>query len=696
MNAGSRTLRIRAACAALLVLLAALLLQRGALVERLQSAWFDAHQAFWPRQVQTLPVTVVGIDQKSLKELGQWPWPRNLLARLVRTIQRAGPAAIGLNILMPEADALSPERLLAQSQVEDRALAEALRTLPTHDAQLARALALAPSVLVVAGTAEPTAHALRAAPVTVHGDGTPALPDYRGALTSIDELAAQAGGWGLISTENSRGVIRRMPTVASIGGTLVPALALEMLRVAQQAPSLQLAVSDARVDSVTVGRLRLPTEADGSVRLYFSRHLPQRFVSAIDVLDGQVHDADLRGQLVLIGLTGVALQDTQNTPLGERMSGSEIHAQLLENLLDGTLLRRPGWAPALEAAVLLLLGAALLWAVPRWRAWQATLLLLACIAVPVLLAFAAFRWRYLLFDALTPSLILLLFFGVLLLLSLGEATQQRAALQRLVQSQREDSARLSGELLAAQRVQTATLPLPELLHGDPRIELHATLQPAREVGGDLYDFFMLDERRLFLLVGDVAGKGLSASIFMAVSKALYKSTMLRSPDADIGAIMVAANAEVSRDNAASLFVTAFAAILDLDSGELHYCNAGHDNPLRLHPSYDAPRRIADGDGPPLCAVPDFDYRGARCRLLAGELLCLMTDGVTEAQTPHGQLYGHERVQRLLAQLQPRDVGARALVEALHADVAAFAAGAEAADDLTILALRWNGPAGGAR
>ncbi len=267
MNAGSRTLRIRAACAALLVLLAALLLQRGALVERLQSAWFDAHQAFWPRQVQTLPVTVVGIDQKSLKELGQWPWPRNLLARLVRTIQRAGPAAIGLNILMPEADALSPERLLAQSQVEDRALAEALRTLPTHDAQLARALALAPSVLVVAGTAEPTAHALRAAPVTVHGDGTPALPDYRGALTSIDELAAQAGGWGLISTENSRGVIRRMPTVASIGGTLVPALALEMLRVAQQAPSLQLAVSDARVDSVTVGRLRLPTEADGSVRL---------------------------------------------------------------------------------------------------------------------------------------------------------------------------------------------------------------------------------------------------------------------------------------------------------------------------------------------------------------------------------------------------------------------------------------------
>ena len=262
-----------------------------------------------------------------------------------------------------------------------------------------------------------------------------------------------------------------------------------------------------------------------------------------------------------------------------------------------------------------------------------------------------------------------------------------------MQAQREDSARIAGELEAAQRIQTATLPRADLLHGDPRIELHATLHPAREVGGDLYDYFMLDERRLFLLIGDVAGKGLSASIFMAVSKALYKSVMLRAPDADLGAIMIVANAEVSRDNPGSLFVTAFAAILDLHSGELRYCNAGHDNPYRLHASYDAPRRIDDGDGPPLCAVPDFDYRAARCHLLPGEMLCLMTDGVTEAQTAAGALYGNQRLHELLLRLQRDAAGATAVVEALRADVMAFAAGAEPADDLTILALRWNGPTG---
>jgi serine phosphatase RsbU (regulator of sigma subunit)/CHASE2 domain-containing sensor protein len=690
--------RTRLVGVALLLALVLVIGISGAWVERLHSAWFDAHQTLRPRPVATLPVTVVAIDQKSLLEIGQWPWPRNVLARLVRVLQRAEPAAIGINILMPEPDALSPERLLAQAQVEDRTLAEALRALPTHDAQLAKALDLAPTVLVVAGTADPSRRSLRAAPVTVQGDGTaarPDVPEYPGALTSIDELDRKAAGWGLISAESSRGVIRRMPTVASINGTLLPSLAVEMLRVAQQAPSLRLAVAGREVRTLTVGRLTVPTEADGAVRVYFSPHLAQRFVSAVDVLDGQVRESELRGQLVLIGLTGVALQEYQNTPIGQRMSGSEIQAQLIENLLDDTLLQRPRWAPLLEAGTLLGLGLLLLWAVPRWRTYHAALLMLGCVAVPLLLAFAAFRWQQLLFDALTPSLGLLLFFGVLLLLSLAESTQHERRLQQLVQAQREDGARLSGELQAAQQVQTANLPRPETLHGDPRVELHTTLQPAREVGGDLYDFFMLDQKRLFLLIGDVAGKGLSASIFMAVSKALYKSAMLRTPQADIGAIMSVANNEVSRDNPGNLFVTCFAAILDLDSGELHYCNAGHDNPYRLHATYAEPQRIADGDGPPLCAMPDFDYRGGSTRLLAGELLCLMTDGVTEAQTPDGQLYGNQRLQHLLLELQRRGAGARAVVEQLKADVGAFAAGAEAADDLTILALRWNAPPGAA-
>ena len=394
---------------------------------------------------------------------------------------------------------------------------------------------------------------------------------------------------------------------------------------------------------------------------------------------------------MLIGVTGVGMVEDKNTPLGALMPGVEIHAQLLENLFDQTLLNRPVWAPRVEALAFLLLGALLVFATPRWSARNATLLALGCVALLALSGYLAFRQQRLVFDAAVPGLSLMLLFVALLVLTLAEATRQRRSLERLVQREREQRARIAGELDAAKRVQVATLPRAELLRDDPRIDLAAVMIPAREVGGDLYDFFRLDDRHLFFLVGDVAGKGLSASIFMAVSKALYKSTMLRTSGADIGELMFAANAEVSRDNPEMLFVTAFAGVLDLETGELIYCNAGHENPYLVDPVGATVVRIQDGGGPPLCAVDGFVYRGGECRLRPGELLCVISDGVTEALSPAGALYGDGRVRRFLQGLANADLNAAAVVDALRADVEAFAAGAEPADDITVLVLRWNAP-----
>ena len=697
--AARRPTYIRAVGAAVLIALAALTWLGAPWTARLQAAWFDAYQILAPRHVESMPATVVEIDQKSLAALGQWPWPRTLLAQLIDAVARVQPAAIAIDILMPESDALSPERVLARTPHQDPGLVGAFRNLPTNDSELARTLAAARAILVIAGTTEPTRMPLRAATFTVRDSAagsaapTPIAPNitrYAGAQTSIDELDRAAAGRGLISVEPTGGVIRRIPLVASINGTLVPALAIELLRIALHAPSLRLLVSGPSVQGIAIREFFVPTETDGAVRIYYSPRSAGRFVSAVDVLEGRVDPARLQQKLVLIGVTGLGLVEYQNTPLGERMPGSEIHAQLLENLYDQTLLRRPDWAPAFEAIALLVLGALLIWGTPRWKPQHSALVALGCLALPVALAFLAYRSQRLLFDAATPALSLVLLFGVLLVLTLAEATRQRKSLERMVQMQREEGARMAGELEAARRIQTATLPRDDLLRDDRRIDLAATMIPAREVGGDLYDFFRLGERRLFFLVGDVAGKGLSASIFMAVSKALYKSTMLRAPHADIGVIMSEANAEVSRDNPEMLFVTAFAGILDLETGALDYCNAGHENPYLMHSSDSTLRRIEDGGGPPLCSVSDFVYTGGQCHLRSGELLCLISDGVTEAQNLKGDLYGNPRVQHVLLKFVRSVATADAIVKALRMDVETFAAGAEPADDVTILALRWNG------
>ena len=695
-----RTGRIRLAGIAVLATLAAVIGSDAAFTSALRAVWFDACQSLVPRVPKSAPAVVVEIDQKSLTAIGQWPWPRSVMAELVAAIHRHKPAAIALDILMPEVDAWSPERLLARAKEGDAVLAAALANRRSNDVLLASALSESRAVLAIAGMGAPTGMPLRATPFTVRdargsdaaaATGSLRLARYPGALTSIDALDRAAAGRGLISVDPEGGVIRRIPLVASIDGTLVPALAIEMLRAALDAPSVRLVVSGSKVEGISTGDFAVSTEGDGAVRIYYSPRMPGRFVSAIDVLGGKVDPERLGRKLVLIGVTGLGLLEYQNTPIGERMPGSEIHAQLLENLYDDTLLRRPAFAPGIETIVFILLGAALIYATPRWKPSSAALLLIAGIAVLALASFAAFRAQRLLFDAATPTIALLLLFGVLLVTTLTEAMRQRKLLERAVADERERNARIAGELEAARRIQTATLPSADLMASDRRIDIGAFMVPARETGGDLYDYFLLDERRFFFLAGDVAGKGLSASIFMAVSKALYKSATLRAQHTDIGVLMSAANAEVSRDNPQMLFVTVFAGILDLESGELEYCNAGHENPFLIDPSDREVRRIEDGDGPPLCVVSDFAYEGARCAMRPGELICVVTDGVTEAMNLSAELYGSARVRAILPRLASAAASAVDVVKGLRADVDAFAAGADPADDLTILALRWRGP-----
>jgi adenylate cyclase len=682
-----------------LLALAALVVLQPPWGRRLQAAWFDGFQVLWPRTPQSDQVAIVAIDEKGLAALGQWPWPRNLLADLVRRVAEHEPLVIGLDVLLPEPDRLSPQRLLERAALEDSVLAARLAAMPTSDQILARAIAAAPVVMAVAGSETPQGGPLHVAPIIVSGgQGEPAasaLIHYPAALCNLDELDGVAAGHGMISADPTNAIYRRFPLVFDVNGTLAPALALDMLRVALKRPALQLHLRGADVRGVSVGGAELPTEHDAAVRLYYARAGGMRQVSAVDLLARKVNPAALQGRLVVIGISGAGLGDEyRSTPLGQAMTGGEIHAQLIENLLDRSYLRRPAWAPALEWTVFMALGLWLIRVTPRWRARHSALLVVGGMLVAGTAAFVAFRATGLLFDA-TPGLYLLLLYGVLLVLTLTEAARRRRALESAMRAQREREAFITGELAAAQRIQLGMLPAVAVLAGESRIDLAATMSAAREVGGDLYDFFLLDATRLYFMVGDVSGKGLPASMFMAVSKALCKSVVLRDPGASIGAMMRAANAEIGRDNAQQLFVTALIGVLDLDSGELSYCNAGHEDPYLMRTDPPALIRLADGDGPPLCAVDDFEYAGAVHRLRPGEMLCLVSDGVPEARNPAGELFGMARLDAALTGLQQAGAGAQALVDGLQAEVTAFAQGAEPADDLTVLALRWRGPAGAA-
>ena len=252
--------------------------------------------------------------------------------------------------------------------------------------------------------------------------------------------------------------------------------------------------------------------------------------------------------------------------------------------------------------------------------------------------------------------------------------------------------RIEGELRIAHDIQMSILPkmLPPFPNRD-EFNLFAVIEPAKEVGGDFYDFFMIDDSHLCLVMADVSGKGVPASLFMAVTKTLIKAT------AKVGLspadILSQVNDEISHDNEQSMFVTVFCGVLDLQSGELVYTNAGHNPPLLIarqgESSYlPKSRQLVIG------AMEEYPYRTESVLMAPGDRLFFYTDGVTEAMNLQDQLYSEERLLSDVTDL--RQLGIHPLVEGIVSRVKEFAGAAPQSDDITIMIVEFSGPAGGER
>ncbi|MGG5823536.1 PP2C family protein-serine/threonine phosphatase [Falsiroseomonas sp. HW251] len=237
------------------------------------------------------------------------------------------------------------------------------------------------------------------------------------------------------------------------------------------------------------------------------------------------------------------------------------------------------------------------------------------------------------------------------------------------------------ELAVARRMQLAILPQP--LPDTPSRELRGFMQAAREVGGDFYDFFHLPDGRLGLVIADVSGKGVSAALFMAVTRTLLRMVALSGDDP--AQCLSTVNDLLAADNPELMFVTAHYAVLDPATGLLEYASAGHPPPLLIGAG-DAPRELAGCDGIMLGIEPGYEYPLRRLTLAPGDVLFLFTDGVTEAVDPANRFFGKERLAEALAchrGLQCPDV-----LAAVVREVTEFAGSAPQADDITCLALRY--------
>ena len=644
---------------------------------------FDGYQRTFPLERVTSPVTIVVIDEDDLRRYGQWPWPRTRVAELVERISEQKPLAIGFDIFFPEPDRFSPAAMAAELPILTAPVRRALESMPSNDLVLADSLRGRNVVLGISGERELDRRfpAPPRVPPIVHPPGMEAmLVHYPGHIRSIDEIDKAAAGRGLMSSGPADQVIRQVPLLATVQGALVPSLGVETLRVA--------AGAGVRIERAPGGLLRMrfdmvdvPLQENGTTWLRIGRHDKDRFVLAHQVLERTVNPESLRDKVVLVGIMGLGVLDYKTTPLGEFVPGVEIHAQVIENLLNGVSLSRPVIAPRIEAAALLLCGFILIVFVPRLSALQGIHLAFGLVVLLVGAGLILFHNFSLLFDPAWPAIGVLATFGTVVVGTLSEAERQRRPL-------REQAAHMAGEVNAARRIQMGLLPNPqETLGDDRRFRIATLLEPARTVGGDFYDCFMIDPDHLFFVIADVSGKGLPAALFMASVKSHIKAAALRG--GPLGEVLTRAQNEIGRENPEQLFVTTFAGLLDLQTGMVEFANAGHEPPFMRTPKGTPERMGADG-GPPLCVVEDYQYTSDRRQLAPGEWMVVVTDGATEAMNPRGEFFGIERLRTSLSwmadPIEPTD-----LVKRLREDVARFSDGAEPPDDITLVALRWEGP-----
>ena len=333
----------------------------------LQNYSFDTLQRLLPREIYAEdPVVIIDIDDRSLAEIGQWPWSRNQLAKL--TNQAYAAAALGFDIVFAEPDRTNPQNFISSYPLNE-SLKKELLALPSNDELFAQAIT--DHGTVVLGQALNNKNNIKPSKakfglVTQGDDPKQFITNYSGIQNNIKELESSAAGVGSMSIGNNDAIVRQLPTFERVDDQLVPSLALEMTRVAVGASTFQIKSSNASseeaygaqtgINNIKLGPLSIPTTPEGNAWVYFAPSRDISTVSAADVISGVISPDFFEGKVALVGTSAAGLLDLRSTPTEKNVPGVTIIAQFIQQIFANEFLQRPDWLFGAEFIAGLLLA----------------------------------------------------------------------------------------------------------------------------------------------------------------------------------------------------------------------------------------------------------------------------------------------------------------------------------------------------
>ncbi len=664
----------------LLILLITLKVINPSFVKSISFISFDLYQKIFPLEKKDSNVVIIDIDEKSLDYFGQFPWTRSVFAKILEKVSAAKPKAIGFDVFFTEKDKQSPEEIIKTYNITSNEVVEHLQSIQGPDEIFRKQLEASNSVIAVLGSNvssqqsyvnnERYNRSAKARFLSKGGDPKEFTYSFPHSIGSLEKLEKSAKGLGSISfLDQTDGIIRSLPLLVRFNNKLYPTMGLEMLRVGGKQKNLYVELNEVGIKRISSRPHKIISDPNAIIWIRYKKSQKNQYISASTVFEGDFDNSKFKDKYVLIGASAQGLFDLVKTPLGVTIPGVEVHANVIENILDQNYLIRNPNTYIFELLFSIIVACVTFYLSQRIKPKYSLSIFFGSFILVIIIGFSIFLFKSELVDISYPIFMLTVTFLTGLYFRFVE--ENKIALSNL-----QKEAKLLKERELAGEVQKSLF--PDITKYENFI--YALNIPARDVSGDYYDVIGVGKDEYYFTLADVSGKGVKAGMYMAKASSIFRT--LSNLSYPLEKVVFGVNNEIVEAKFKGMFVTAVFGKVNTQTGDVTFVNAGHESIMVFDRNKNF--EFIKSEMPPIGIIKYFAESMVKSKTIniKDKNFVVYTDGVTEGYLKNGQELGADGVERIVKGLS--SVTPKNIVDSIAAELNW---GAEKLrDDITCLAL----------
>ena len=624
----------------ILILLITLKVINPSFIKSVSYLSFDLYQKIFAEKKDT-EVVIIDIDEKSLGKFGQFPWNRKVFAKILDQLNTSNPKAIGFDIFFTEKDKQSPEEIIKSYNLVPSDMSE-FQNLKGPDDLFSEKLKESKSVIAVLGSNVPS-HSnynrkAKARFLSKGGDPKQFTYSYPYSIGSLEKLEKNVKGLGSISfLDQLDGIIRSLPLIVQFNKKIYPTMGLEMVRIGSKQKNIYIELNEVGVKRISARPYKVESDPNGIIWIKYKRSDKKQYISAGDVYDGKFQSDFFKDKYVLIGASAQGLFDLVKTPLGVTIPGVEVHANVIENILDKSYLIRNPNTYVFELLFSIIVALITFILSQKIKPKYSLSIFFGNILAIIIIGFSIYKFRSELVDISYPIFIVTITF--LTGLYFRFIKENQIALENL-----QKEAKLLKERELAAGVQKSLFPDISKFENF----IYARNIPARDVSGDYFDVIKVSDEEYFFTLADVSGKGVKAGMYMAKASSIFRT--LSNLSFPLEKVVFGVNNEIVEAKFKGMFVTAVFGKFNIKTGDLTFVNAGHESIMVFNRNKEFD--FIKSDMPPIGIVKYFTESMVKSKTinLNDKTIVIYTDGVTEGYLKNGQELGAEGVKEIVSKL----------------------------------------------